>query len=86
MKITAYKITRYETESFFIDIVDDGNSFEAWLTEKGVGVSNLMFGIPKKQPTETIDFCRFLEIVEDNLDDYIYDYYRREYTNFAEDF
>ena len=76
MKLTDTKITRYETECFFIDIVDDGKWFEAWLTEKESGISNLMFGMPNEQPTEMIDFDRFLEIVEDNLDDYIYDYYR----------
>lgn len=85
MELTDTQITRYETGCFFIDIVDDGKTFEAWLTEKGTGASTLMFGLPKEQPTERIDFDCFLEIVEGNLDEYRYEYYRREYTNFAED-
>ena len=71
-KVDNINITRLETECFYIDIVEnkDSHLFEAWLQGKDYGVSTLMFGYYAK------DFDGFCEIVEENLSDYIYDYYR----------
>ena len=74
-KMDNVSITRFETECFYIDIIDNGDKFEAWLTYKTDGVSNLMFGMYKDNE---IDFDLFCEIVEANLDEYRYEYYRSE--------
>lgn len=74
-KMDNISITRFETECFYIDIIDKGDLFEAWLSGKGYGVSELMFGVFKEQPTVEID--SFLEMVDGSLDDYEYDYYRK---------
>ena len=79
--VNNVKITRYETECFWIDIIETEDMFEAWLTGKDYGVSNLMFGCPKEQSNgHNISADGFMELVENNLDDYIYSYYR-EYDN-----
>lgn len=74
-------ITRYETECFYVFITETEAEFEAWLTEKTMGVSNLMFGCPKYQPSfGTLTLDTFLGYVEESLDDYI-DAYYAEHVN-----
>ena len=71
MDKTDIKITRYEQDGFWIDIVENTEDFEAWLTAKNYGISQLMFGVPKKQPTwGDIQHDIFLELVENNFDEY----------------
>ena len=70
MKKANAKITRYQQGKFYIDIVDNGKGFEAWITGKKYGVSDLMFGMPKKQATEDITEEHFLELVEASFSEY----------------
>lgn len=74
-KQDGVSVTRYETECFYVDIIETVSEFEAWLTEKHCGVSDLMFGCPKEQSHGTLSLEHFLHMVEENLDDYIYEYY-----------
>lgn len=79
MKKTNQKITRYEHGDYYIDIVENEDSFEAWITGKKYGTSELMYGSLKKQPRCIYgDTTRpiFLEMVENSLhfDNYIEDY------------
>lgn len=68
MKKTNDIITRYEHGEYFIDIIDTAaGETEAWITRKNIAVSVFMFGAEKDQtPRE-----EFLDIVEENLEDYI---------------
>lgn len=70
MKKTDIKITRFEDGDFWVDIVENVNDFEAWLTRKDCGVADLMFGAPKQQIDRVWDFDRFCELVEGNLEEY----------------
>lgn len=75
MKRTNTNIVRFEDGDFWVDIVDDGDVWEAWLTRKNYAISELMFGWPKTQPDgSTYDFDAFCELVEGNLEEYEADY------------
>jgi hypothetical protein len=87
--VTNVSIKRFETENFFIDIVEDEATFEAWLQEKHEGVASLMFGTPKEQYIKgkvfRTDLDLFCKVVEEDLDDYIYDYYRKYFDGCDDD-
>lgn len=76
MKKTDISITRFENSDFWIDVVDDGTVFRAYLMRKGYGVSSLMFGAEKKN----ITFSSFLYLVQCNLDEYV-DLYIEEFCD-----
>ena len=76
MKKTSIIITRFEDGNFWIDIIDMGTYFEAWLSHKQYGISSMMFGAEKKNVT----FAGFLYLVQCNLNDYIGPYIE-EYCN-----
>lgn len=68
MKKTKQKITRFEDGKFYVDIVETGDGFEAWIAEKDSGLSALMFGVPRRQEgMGDTTFHSFCELVEDNL-------------------
>lgn len=78
MKKSDDKITRFEQDGFYIDIVETEDAyakavgrryFEAWLQHKNFGMSTLMFG------SATDDFEYFLDLVDKNLNIYIENYY-----------
>lgn len=87
LKIGNEKITRYHywkkltpsyAKLYYVDIIETnhgGNSvdmFEAWLVPWDRGLSTLMFGCPKEQSNgDIIDYEKFMEMVEANVDDYI---------------
>ncbi len=75
MEKTDIKITRFEDADFWVDVIDAGDNWEAWITHKAYGISSLMFGYPKKQPDCNVDFDFFCEIVEVNLEEYEDNYY-----------
>jgi hypothetical protein len=86
MKKTNIRIVRFEDGPFWVDIVDAGEAWEAWLTHNRYGVSDLMFGWPKVQhpkhlngEAEVWDFDRFCKIVENNLEEGEADY-RKEHN------
>ena len=69
------KITRYYAGGgFYVDIIDMGDSFEAWLTHEDIGISELMFILPVKQPDHTLTMHEFVEDVENALESYKIDY------------
>lgn len=77
MKKTNIQIVRFEDGPFWVDVIDSGDMWEAWLTHNRYGVSDYMFGWPKVQhpyylngEAEVWDFDRFCTLVEDNLEDY----------------
>ena len=67
------KKTNYYTETFAvddsyrIDIVNDGEAYEAWISQKGYGVKYLMFGIS----IDDISHEMFLKVVKANTENYI---------------
>lgn len=86
MKDTNIKITRLEHNEYYIDIVEMEDEFEAWICEKGDGVSLFALGLPKYQPSfqesgET--FASFYEFVEEKLEEFIDEYveFRNKYFN-----
>ena len=68
MKKTNDIITRYEHGEYFVDIIDTtAGETEAWISRKNIATCIFMFGAEKDQtPRE-----EFLDIVEENLEDYI---------------
>lgn len=67
---TDIRITRYVYGDYNIDIIENPEHYEAWLSHKHYGISELMFGLTKKDVNEEL----FLEIVENNLGESIYEY------------
>lgn len=63
---------------FLVDIVKKSNVFiyEAWIYHDQYGVKDLMFGIPTEQQT----YEEFLEIVFNNIDEYIDSYVDNHFT------
>ena len=79
-------ITRYETDCFYVFVMESESEFEAWLTEKTMGISNLMFGCPKYQPSfGTLTLKDFLADVEECLDDYINEYYAEHFNGWRDE-
>ena len=78
MTRTDANITRYSDGEFLVDIVDTATMYEAWLSHKSYGISDYMFGVPKKSdncPDMTMAF--FLEIVQGNLPEHEQSYAER---------
>ena len=56
---------------FIVEVIDFGDSFEAWIRLYDYGVAELMFGSPKKQENgHDVDYDGFVEMVEANFDEY----------------
>lgn len=68
MKKTETKITRFKDKGYFIDIIDNGKTYEAWISKPDNGVSIFMFGCPIAQQS----FEAFCEMAQSN---------RKFYTN-----
>ena len=72
-------VTRYADNEFFVDVVETATMLDAWLSHKSYGISDYMFGVPKKRancPDMTMTF--FLEVVQNNLPEYE-KYYAEQY-------
>lgn len=69
-EIERYKVKDAEG-TFFVEIVDNVNSFEAWIGEDSMGVMEYMFGIEAgSNGIETrADFLKY-ELVEANFEEY----------------
>lgn len=72
-KKAKVKIERYVVGVFNVDIVDDGETYEAWLSHSGYGVSSLMFGVSKSDMVNGKE--QFLSMVDNNICDYISAYH-----------
>ena len=59
---------------YYIDILDDEENYESWITREGYGVSSIMFGCPKQQRDGILTFDDFRSMVIDNLPEYIESY------------
>ena len=55
---------------YVVEIIDDKSMREAWLYHVDYGIKSLMFGIDVNEQSNG----EFLELVKDNLLDYIADY------------
>ena len=78
MKKPSIPITRFEYNDFWIDIIDMGTYFEAWLSHKQYGISSMMFGALKKDVT----FTEFVDLVQCNLENENYvDTYIEEFCD-----
>ena len=75
MRKTTIKSRIYEYGKYYVTVTETKTTFNAWLTLKNYGISSYMFGWLKNQPTgETYTLPEFLELVENNIDDYIMSY------------
>lgn len=86
MNETKIKITRFEHDGYYIDIVEMEDEFEAWICEKEYGVSLFALGFPKYQPSfqeSGLTFASFYEFIEEKLEELIddYDEFRGKYFN-----
>ena len=50
---TDVRVTRYEHNEFWIDVVELENVWEVWLSKKDNGASILMFGLPPRPNDKT---------------------------------
>ena len=71
--------TFIETETFAygdyrVDMTVTSGSFAAWIYHKDYGIKKLMFEIPGTPNGKRISPDEFLEMVENNIDDYIKGY------------
>lgn len=75
-----YTVKTYTVKKDFrVDVITYKGMYEAWLYQKGYGVKTLMFGFPIIQHNidgtpYTISYDEFLQMVENNVADYIPDY------------
>ena len=76
MEKTNIKITRFADGDWFVDVVENEETYEAWLQHKDYGISSLMFGMMKKDKT----FEEFCETAKMNLDNQK-DFYQEEYMD-----
>lgn len=61
-------ITTYNPiDDVFIDIIETRDIYESWIYSKDNSTKYFMFGCPKNQNTK----ADFVEMVENNLDDYL---------------
>ena len=77
LKRTNTKIIRFEYDDFWVDVVEHEDYYEAWLTKKGYGISDMMFGELK----EYGDLNHALSLFEANIEEYI-EGYIDEYVDF----
>ena len=75
MKETNTKITRYENNGFYFDIVNDGKTIEAWIQKRPFGIAQFIIGLQLKNTTES----EFLEFIKNNAE-----YYKRDYMDYIE--
>lgn len=67
MKIIYAITTTYEMNNgFMIDIIENDETYHAWIYKKNMGVKDLMFGVRKEQQTKN----EFINIVLNNLPEY----------------
>lgn len=50
MKKLNVKITRFESDDYYIDIIETEDEFEYWLHLKDYGMATFYYGMPKEQP------------------------------------
>lgn len=73
-KVDNIKTETYQfNESFFVDIVFLNDGYDAYLYHINYGIKELMFGCPNSIHTPD----EFIQIVENNITDYIYSYIER---------
>lgn len=80
MTKTNIQITRFKDYNYWVDIIDTGENYEAWLSHKDMGIGELMFGVPKVQSDgRTISYDEFCDMVKINLPEHK-KYYSQEYS------
>lgn len=67
-------IERLNLDTFLIDIIDDGENYEAWLYVKGYCTKTFMLGMPKAQQSKEefrkLAIANFAEYGEQYLAEY----------------
>lgn len=67
-------IEQIKLDGFVIDIIDDGENYEAWLSIENYGVKTFMFGAPKAQQSKEqfgkLAIANFAEYGEQYLKEY----------------
>lgn len=90
MNKTDIKTDTYKVDSggFRVDIVDEGDTYYAFLYYNDYGTKELMFGLPKYQQAQDKHYAydEIVNIVEANLDQHIPIYMeeQRDYEEFLE--
>lgn len=68
MTKTNIQITRFKDGHYWVDIIDTGENYEAWLARKDMGTAQHMFSVPKiKGDGRTVSYDEFCEMVKINL-------------------
>lgn len=70
IKTTTYRVT----DTIFVDIVDNGPEYEAYIYDTNQGTKTLMFGAPVEQQS----YDEFYKYVYFNLSDYVELYFGAE--------
>ena len=85
IKTDTYKV---DSGGFRVDIVDEWDTYYAFLYHNDYGTKELMFGLPKYQPAQDKHYTydEIVNIVEANLDQHIPIYMeeQRDYEEFLE--
>lgn len=65
MTKSAYSKTEtYEMgKGFMLDVVEERDTYEAWIWRQGFGVKDLAFGVPKSKTTKE----EFIDLAEQNF-------------------
>ena len=75
MIATGIRTMTYKSgiKDYMVDIVTHQGGYEAWIYRDSKSVKHFMFGAPKSQQSH----FEFLELVQNNLENYIEDCERR---------
>ena len=65
-------ITYVYDDEYMIDIVTTRTTFESWIYKRDYCTKMFLFGVPKDQQP----YFEFMELVKENIPDYIEDYQR----------
>ncbi len=74
-RIYTYKYN----DQYYVDVVFDWKTYEAWIYNKDYGVKDLMFGTPAEQTS----LIEFLDTVNAVVPDYIESYYKYHEHTFS---
>ena len=70
-KVRSIEVYAFDNEHY-IDIVEDDETYEAWLYRRDYGFKTMMFGFPITQQSKEA----FIDIVAMNVNEYLPMYYK----------
>ncbi len=75
MKLTEIKTKTYKyNDEYFVDIVDDGEYYNAWLYKEGYGAKSHIIGSPKESSIEDEFVSSIEDYIEINGEIELYEY------------